>query len=577
MILRTKEHYLYYLHITFSLFLSLCSVLLLQYAYGCYMFNRSIFSWGYVVHTYRIFERLMYYVPTFWFDILTLVVFISIFGYLQRKNKYKRVVEYSRFATWRDIRTMSPSVLKEDGFTLGSYSNMGKSVTLRSNEPLGLLCVAPAGAGKTSGTVVPCILSADKDSLIINDPKGELYDLTHKYRRSLGGEVYRIEWGQLKDEQNKFTTKWNPLALSNMPKDTAQRAKFVDMIVNILIKTSSGDSFWSNSGRKTLSAVMLLLIYEKELEGLDTNIGQCKDLLATVGVLNPNIMIEKDPIQYGFDQLRIATEGLSIPEVIKKRCATVFAELSSASPNVLGGILATVAADLSVFNNENVIDMTSSNTFSMAKIRGEIEKNGKEKKYKPVTVYLISPAAEQELFGVLSAIFVEAAYKFITSQDLATVKNSNMVRFILDEVAFFPKISAIVDGPAIARGYRGSFLFVCQDLGQIREKYGDNGVNTMMTNTAFKIILPQNNDETAKRFANLGGTTEIKEWESDGKGKRVRRKKYKPLLETSDILHLPEGKQIVFTQNNARTPILCDIPFYFKDTKIVKKLKKAND
>ena len=43
-----------------------------------------------------------------------------------------------------------------------------------------------------------------------------------------------------------------------------------------------------------------------------------------------------------------------------------------------------------------------------------------------------------------------------------------------------------------------------------------------MTNTAFKIILPQNNDATAKRLASLSGQTEVAEWVNMG-GKNVKR------------------------------------------------------
>ena len=218
-----------------------------------------------------------------------------------------------------------------------------------------------------------------------------------------------------------------------------------------------------------------------------------------------------------------------------------------------------------MFNNESVRQITSKNNFSLQNIRAINNK--------PITVYLISPASEQELFGVLSGIFVETAYKYITSEKLDIVKKSNIVRFILDEVAFFPSISAIIDGPAIARGYRGSFLFVCQDLGQIKEKYGENGLNTMMTNTAFKIILPQNNDTTAKRLASLSGQTEVAEWVNVG-GKMQKQKKIVNLIESTDVMSLPSGKQIIIVQNNAKTPIMCNIPFYFKDKTMLKQLRK---
>ncbi|MDR0484237.1 MAG: type IV secretory system conjugative DNA transfer family protein [Alphaproteobacteria bacterium] len=474
-------------------------------------------------------------------------------------------LKFSRYATKSDVKKIKPngaksSVLQEDGFCLGSFH----SKILRTNEPLGLLCVAPAGAGKTSGTVIPTILSCDKDCLIINDPKGELYDETSRYRKKISN-VFRIEWGQPFDKRNDNTTFWNPIDLSNLPKGTAEREKYVDMITSILIKMPKGDTFWANSGRKTLSAMILYSIYKEELENNSTNIAKVKDILATIGVRDEDDEdSDKDASQEGFLKKVKELDYLEIPSTVKVRCQNVFSELSTTSPNTLGSILATISSDLAVFNSEYVRDITSQNTFSMADIRGTKET--------PITVYLISPAAEQEMFGVLSAIFVEVAYKYITSQDLKIVKKSNIVRFILDEVAFFPPISAVIDGPAIARGYRGSFLFVCQDFGQITDKYSEGALNTMLTNTAFKIVLPQNNDSTAKRLAAMAGQTQITEWTGASKS-RQRVKKMVDLISPTDVMSMPAGKQIVFVQNNAKTPIYCDIPFFFKNKEMLKKLK----
>lgn len=571
----SKQDFQYYFYVFSRLvFTILLTFGLYEFVYLKYFLDTTLLEVAYLKYLYKITLNLRYELITFWVSIVTITTFLVLIMYFLVKNPHSLTLRFSRFALRTDVKKMKPSVLQNDGFCLGSFHKQ----MLRTNEPLGLLCVAPAGAGKTTGTVIPTIVSCDKDSLIINDPKGELYDETSKYRRKISN-VFRIEWGQAKENRDKNTTFWNPLDLSNLPQGTAERSKYVDMITNILIKMPKGDTFWANSGRKTLSAMILYSIYKEELENKSINIAQVKDILATIGVPSNDEDSEsekEDASQEGFLLKARELDTLEFPETIKQRCKTVFSELSSTSPNTLGSILATISSDLSVFNNEYVIDVTSNNTFSMENIRGikeEVIVKGKTTIVeKPTTIYLISPAAEQELFGVLSAIFVEVAYKYITSQDLAVVKKSNIVRFILDEVAFFPPISAVIDGPAIARGYRGSFLFVCQDLSQISDKYSEGALNTMMTNTAFKIVLPQNNDKTAERLAKLAGQTQITEWQGVGKT-RQRVKKIINLIEPTDVLSLPAGKQIVFVQNNAKTPIFCDIPFYFKNKEMLKKLK----
>lgn len=554
----SKQDFLYYFYLITRIGLSLAIILGIYSLYIYFIFKVTIINKPFLHYLFYLFLHNRYDILTYQLTACSIVLLIILILFWYIKNPHSKTLKFSRFATRSDIRKMKPSILRKDGFCLGSFKNK----MLHTNEPLGMLCVAPAGSGKTAGTVIPTILTCDKDSLIVNDPKGELYDLTHKYREHIS-KVYRIEWGQSKETQNNKTVFWNPLDLTNLPKGTAERAKYIDIITNILIKEVKGDTFWMNSARKTLSAIALFLIYKNELDKKSTSISDVKDILATIGVMDEEDFDGKDASQVGFRLKAEETINLDIPDVIKQRCYNVFSELASTSPNTLGSILATISSDLAIFNNENVREITSKNSFSINEIRGQ--------KGCPVTVYLISPAAEQDLFGVLSGIFVELAYKFITSQNLTKIKKSNTLRFILDEVAFFPKISAVIDGPAIARGYKGSFLFVCQDFAQISDKHGSNALNTMFTNTAFKIVLPQNNDETAERFAKIPGKQRKIIWAGAGKS---RKKDYNitNLIEPSDIMSLPEGKQIVFVQNKAKTPIFCDIPFYFKNENLKKKL-----
>jgi type IV secretion system protein VirD4 len=365
----SKQDFQYYFYVfsrvVFSILLTLG---LYEFVYLKYFLDTTLLEIAYLKYLYKITINLRYNLITFWVSIVTITTFLVLIMYFLLKNPHSLTLRFSRFAQRADVKKMKPSVLQSDGFCLGSFHKQ----MLRTNEPLGLLCVAPAGAGKTTGTVIPTILSCDKDSLIINDPKGELYDETSKYRRKISN-VFRIEWGQAFANRDENTTFWNPLDLSNLPQGTAERSKYVDMITNILIKMPKGDTFWANSGRKTLSAMILYSIYKEELENKSTNIAQVKDILATIGVPSNDEDSEsekEDASQEGFLLKARELDTLEFPETIKQRCKTVFSELSSTSPNTLGSILATISSDLSVFNNEYVIDVTSNNTFSMENIRG---------------------------------------------------------------------------------------------------------------------------------------------------------------------------------------------------------------
>jgi hypothetical protein len=50
-----------------------------------------------------------------------------------------------------------------------------------------------------------------------------------------------------------------------------------------------------------------------------------------------------------------------------------------------------------------------------------------------------------------------------------------------------------------------SYLLIGPDFAQIEEKYGKTGLETLLSTTAAKIVLPLNNESVAKRFSEMVG------------------------------------------------------------------------
>ncbi len=54
------------------------------------------------------------------------------------------------------------------------------------------------------------------------------------------------------------------------------------------------------------------------------------------------------------------------------------------------------------------------------------------------------------------------------------------------------------------------YLLIAQDLSQIEMKYSKANIETIVSTTAAKLILPLNNEQTAKRFASMVGKTTVR-------------------------------------------------------------------
>ena len=154
------------------------------------------------------------------------------------------------------------------------------------------------------------------------------------------------------------------------------------------------------------------------------------------------------------------------------------------------------------------------------------------------------------------------------------------VLFVLDEFPQMPKLKAVIDGPAVGRGQKVSYLLIGQDLGQISGKYGKDDLETVISTTACKVILSQNNEQTAERFSKMIGQKTI-QTTSYSRQEGSLNKEFNPFaknvsyqltgvaaIKSNDLLSLPMLKQVVLMQGHIETPIMADAPRFYLDKKI---------
>ncbi len=150
--------------------------------------------------------------------------------------------------------------------------------------------------------------------------------------------------------------------------------------------------------------------------------------------------------------------------------------------------------------------------------------------------------------------------------------------FVLDEFPQMPKLKAIIDGPAVGRGQKVSYLLIGQDLGQISGKYGKDDLETVISTTACKVILSQNNEQTAQRFSKMIGNKTVQtssysktEGISFQKGSNPFSKNVSyqlqgtSVISTTQLLSLPMLKQVILMQGFIDRPIMADAPRWYLD------------
>lgn len=272
-----------------------------------------------------------------------------------------------------------------------------------------------------------------------------------------------------------------------------------------------------------------------------------------------------------------------------QRCVTELSTLSNTPDKERGSILSTAFAGINVFKNQAVKARTSFSDLQFRDLRGM--KDPVTGEWKPISVYLSVNQVDARALGVISSTFIELMSSYLISNPPNHVNKTEgkmgpfAALFVLDEFPQMPKMKAVIDGPAVGRGQKVSYLLIGQDLGQISGKYGKDDLETVISTTACKVILSQNNEVTAQRFSKMIGnkTVSISSFSrtegSLGKDFNPLAKNVNyqlqgiPVISSTQLLSLPMLKQVVLMQSYIDRPIIADAPRYYLDKEMLKLSK----
>lgn len=251
------------------------------------------------------------------------------------------------------------------------------------------------------------------------------------------------------------------------------------------------------------------------------------------------------------------------------RAVQELTQLANTPDKERGSIMSTALSGLTIFRNAAVRNRTSHSDFHFSDLRGIVDP--RDGKVKPVTVYLSINMVDAQALNPITAIFIELMSNFLLANKPEDEHNGQKlgpypVLFVLDEMPKMQKMQAVIQGPDLGRGQKISYLLIGQDLNQIAEKYGHEAADTIISTTAAKVVLRQNDPKTAERFSNMMGMKMKKEKGADGKEVTKESLLYTPM----DIMKLPADKQLVIFQGWYHRPIEADKQMAFMDPRLSK-------
>src|SRR5574344_1141878 len=389
--------------------------------------------------------------------------------------------------------------------------NNGKDIWVDAGEYHNLI-IGSTGSGKTEMIVQPMvkILAKKGESMIITDPKGEIYEKNAVELREKGYNVVLLNF---RNPQNG--NQWNPLSLPynlyrNGNSDKANEL-LDDLAVNILYdeKAQNQDPFWEKTSADYFAGLTLGLFEDAKEEEINLN---SINLMTTVGEekCGPSTYVKeyfsfKDP---------------SSPEYINVS-STLMAPSDTKS-----SILSVFKQKIKLFSSrENLSEMLGHSDFDMSDI-------GRKK-----TAVFIVIQDEKKTYHSLVTIFLKQCYE--TLIDVAQENGRELpykTNFILDEFANMPPLKDVTTMVTAARSRAIRFTFIIQNFAQLYQVYGKENGETIKGNCGNIIYLIS---------SELAALEEISKMCGEVKSKDKDKTASTPLVTVSDLQRMPKGSIIV--------------------------------
>ena len=443
-----------------------------------------------------------------------------------------------------------------------------KDFNITLAKPAHTLIIGTTGSGKTTTFISPTIQilanTKSKPSMLISDPKGELYALHAKSLLKRGYEV------KILDLRNPYCSiRWNPL---EKPFEMYQEMLSLDNKVSV--NEEEGYYIFENKiyyDKDELNAVIQVKkqeLFDEVYEDLNDicsvlcpvknksepiwESGAKNFILAiTLAMLedseNPNNEMTKEKFNF-FNIMKIATNTQNdcedLMEYFKHRSpisksVSLSKQVLDASDKTRGSYLSTIFDKLSMFSDMSICSLTSANEIDFAEIST-----------KPTALFLQIPD-EKETRHTLAAMVILQAYKALVAKantypDLSLPRS---VYFLLDEFGNLPQVHKLEQMITVGRSRKIWLALVVQSYAQLAKVYDEKSADIIKSNCNIQIFIGTTDQKTIEEFSKKCGNYSIIQKNvsfsssNDGVGSSVSVKE-RPLIYPTELAQLNNNQNM---------------------------------
>ena len=457
----------------------------------------------------------------FLFFVAIIGIFMAVKSYIFDRDKgfgfsisEKKEKGYSRWATDKEFKKGLEVVdIKEDTLPaagIALYSKKGKMWVDNGEDHY--LVMGATGSGKTVIVAKPMIklLAKHNESMILTDPKGELYESSAALLKEKGYNIITLNF---RDPQKGNA--WNPMTLPYKLYKEGTQAKAIelldDLALNILYEEkSSGDPFWEKTAADYFTGLALGLFEDGTEDQININ--------------SVNLMSSLGEERFGGPNNNYIKEYFNAKDPAKAAYINASGTVFTAD-ETKQGIIATFKQKMKLFSERaNLSEMLSYSDFDMRDI-------GRKK----TAVFLIVQD-EKKTLHPLATIFIKQCYE--TLIDVAQESGGKLpfrTNFILDEFANMPPLKDVTTMVTAARSRLIRFTFIIQNFAQLTQVYGKENGDTIRGNCNLLYLIS----------SEIAALEEISKMCGEVKSKEKEKTASTPLVTVSDLQRLNQFEIIV--------------------------------
>ena len=517
----------------------------------CFGYLLNMFVTNRFVFDFKITPELLIAKNTFLygFELFAVFMVINIFNWYKgigknpkklmqvkdgNQNEIYTGLEQAHFETQKEIETNFNTVSYDDlpnldieGIPIIAEEGK-KDYKITFAKPAHTLIIGTTGSGKTTTFINPTVQilanTKGKPSMLISDPKGELYALHAKSLIKRGYDV------KVLDLRNPYCSiRWNPL---EKPYEMYQ--EMLSLEDKVVVNEEEGyyvfeDKIYYDVNEKNAAVqVRKQAIFDEVYEDLNDicsvlcpvksknepiwESGAKNFILAiTLAMLEdsekPELGMTKEKFNF-YNVMKIATNTQNDCEDLIEyfagrspisKSVSLSKQVLDASDKTRGSYLSTIFDKLSLFSDMSICSLTSANEIDL----GEIAT-------KPTALFLQIPD-EKETRHTLAGMVILQTYKALVAKantypDLSLPRS---VYLLLDEFGNLPQIHKLEQMITVGRSRKIWLALVVQSYAQLAKVYDDKSADIIKSNCNIQIFIGTTDLKTIDEFSKKCGNYSI--------------------------------------------------------------------